>query len=105
MTTRPSPHEVRRMWYELPSSLSLEDRALALANAVADVCLGVTPGRAPIEMLDLPTMLGYGALRRAGYRYIDQIQDMTLEQLTEVKGIGHRSAGHIVSAVAMFRHE
>lgn len=95
---RPTPHQALCIWHELPKYQSVEDKVLAFANAIADACLAPPDRRIPLGDLSIPTA-AYGALRRAGYRYVDEIRDMTIEQLTEVKNIGAMYATVIADEV------
>lgn len=96
---RPTPHQAICVWHELPQFQHVDDKVVAFANAIADACLAGPGGRrVQLGNLDIP-MTAYGALRRAGYRYVDEIKDMTYEQLKEVKYIGSMYASVIVNEV------
>jgi DNA-directed RNA polymerase alpha subunit len=95
---RPTPHQALCVWHELPQFHHIDDKVVAFANAIADAAVAAPSRRIPLGDLDIP-MAAYGALRRAGYRYMDEIQDMTIEQLMEIKNVGATYATEIADEV------
>jgi DNA-directed RNA polymerase alpha subunit len=95
---RLSPIEARRLWYSLPGDD--DQRIVAFANAIADrLHRGPRPRqRIALDALDLG-MLWYGALRRAGYEYVDEIAPLTYADLKTIKHIGHHGAMTIMAKV------
>lgn len=94
---RLSPIEARRLWYSLPGDV--DTRVVAFANAIADQML-VTglAHRIHLQELELPT-LWYGALRRAGYEFVDEVVGLSYADLKTLKHVGHRGAMVILDAV------
>lgn len=95
---RLSPIEARRLWYSLGGDD--DQRVVAFANAIADrLQNGPRPKlRIHLEALDLGT-LWYGALRRAGYEYADEIAALSYADLRTIKHIGHNGAMTILEKV------
>lgn len=64
------------------------DRIVAFGRALADYYLQTPPNnRIPLSQLPIP-QLTYGALRRSGYTYLDEIAQLTDLQLRLIRGIG-----------------
>jgi hypothetical protein len=89
---RPTPlstHALLTLYYSLPPGTQLEDRLVAYGLAVQAHCLGPTDPttRVSLQSLDLPQRI-YGALRRAGYVYADEVSCLADKQLLCVKDFG-----------------
>ena len=84
-----SSHDLSALYHSLPPGTHLEDRVVAFGLAVQAHCLGPTDPttRISLQSLDLPQRI-YGALRRAGYVYADELSCLTDKQLLCVKDIG-----------------
>jgi DNA-directed RNA polymerase subunit alpha len=52
----------------------------------------------PIEELGLGTR-GYNVLKRAGYRTIGQILDLTVQDILDLRNMGASSTGDLLSAI------
>lgn len=92
MPTPLSSHALLALYSSLPPGTRLEDRVVAFGLAVQAHCLGRTDPTARISLLslDLPRRI-YGALRRAGYVYADEVSCLADKQLLCVKGVGLES--------------
>ena len=94
---RLSPIEARRLWYSLPGDI--EQRVIAFANAIAERLQRQQPGhRIHLQELELPA-LWYGALRRAGYEFVDEVEDLSYADLRTLRHVGHHGAMTILDAV------
>lgn len=94
---RLSPIEARRLWYSLPGDD--DQRIVAFANAIADRLQSHRQRhRIHLQDLGLPT-LWYGALRRAGYEFLDEVVGLSYADLKTLKHVGHRGARVILEAV------
>ena len=84
-----SSHDLSALYHSLPLGAHLEDRVVAFGLAVQAHCLGPTDPttRISLRSLDLPRRI-YGALRRAGYVYADELSCVTDKQLLCVKDFG-----------------
>ena len=84
-----SAHDLLTLYYSLPPGTHLEDRLVAYGLAVQAHCLGPTDPttRISLQSLDLPQRI-YGALRRAGYVYADELSCLADKQLLCVKDFG-----------------
>ena len=89
MPTPLSAHDLLTLYSYLPPKTRLEDRVVAYGLAVQAHCLGPTDPttRISLRSLDLPRRI-YGALRRAGYVYADELSCLTDKQLLCVKDFG-----------------
>ena len=89
MPTPLSPHDLLHIYYSLPPSNHLEDRIVAFGLAVQAHCLAPADPttRVHLKSLDLPQRI-YGALRRAGYVYADEVSCLEDKQLLCVKDFG-----------------
>jgi DNA-directed RNA polymerase alpha subunit len=70
------------------------DRIVAYGNAVQSHLLSpvASSTRLHLSALDLP-QLTYGALRRAGYTYTDEVSGLTDAQLLTVRNLGPKGVG------------
>lgn len=84
---RLGPHELLTL-YHATSGLP-EDRIVAYGNAIQSWLLSpeASSPRPRIADLNLPQLV-YGALRRAGYTYLDQVSHLTDAQLLSVRNLG-----------------
>ena len=89
MPTPLSAHDLLTLYSSLPPKTRLEDRVVAFGLAVQAHCLGPTDPttRISLQSLDLPQRI-YGALRRAGYVYADEVSCLADTQLLCVKDFG-----------------
>ena len=89
MPTPLSSHDLLTLYHSLPPKTHLEDRIVAYGLAVQAHCLGPTDPttRISLRSLDLPRRI-YGALRRAGYAYADELSCLTDKQLLCIKDFG-----------------
>ena len=89
MPTPLSAYDLLTLYSSLPPRTHLEDRVVAFGLAVQAHCLGPTDPttRISLQSLDLPRRI-YGALRRAGYVYADELSRLTDKQLLCVKDFG-----------------
>lgn len=100
MPTPLSSHDLLTLYSSLPPGTRLEDRVVAFGLAVQAHCLGPTDPttRISLRSLDLPRRI-YGALRRAGYAYADELSCLTDKQLLCVKDIGRGSVATLRRAL------
>lgn len=92
---RLSAHDLLRLWYETTGTH--EQRLIAYGNRIqAEVsgCAAPLSIRLPLSHLGLP-QTAYGALRRAGYTYVDELRGLTDAQLLHIKSIGPLSVAQI----------
>lgn len=84
-----SSHDLSALYYSLPPGNHLEDRIIAFGLAVQAHCLSPADPttRIHLKSLDLPQRI-YGALRRAGYVYADELTGLADKQLLCVKDVG-----------------
>ena len=89
MPTPLSSHDLLTLYSSLPPGAHLEDRIVAYGLAVQAHCLGPTDPttRISLRSLDLPRRI-YGALRRAGYVYADELSCLADKQLLCIKDVG-----------------
>ena len=89
MPTPLSAHDLLTLYSSLPPKTRLEDRIVAYGLAVQAHCLGPTDPttRISLRSLDLPRRI-YGALRRAGYVYADELSCLADKQLLCIKDFG-----------------
>ncbi len=87
-----SSHDLSALYHSLPPGTHLEDRVVAFGLAVQAHCLGPTDPttRISLQSLDLPQRI-YGALRRAGYVYADEVSCLADKQLLCIKDVGRGS--------------
>lgn len=107
----PSPYRLRRLsahaliglYHSTQPSLNLEDRLVAYGNAVQSWLLSpdATTSRTLLSDLNLP-QLTYGALRRAGYTYADEVSGLADAQLLTVRNLGPK--GVSILREALSRH-
>ena len=95
---RLSPIEIRRIWYSLP--FDGYTKIIAFGNAITDKLLETPPDRNRIHLQDLNLpALWYGALRRAGYEFVDEVEGMRRADLMTLKHVGERGAAVILEAI------
>ena len=96
-----SSHDLLTLYYSLPPGTRLEDRVVAFGLAVQAHCLGPTDptARISLQSLDLPRRI-YGALRRAGYVYADELSCLADKQLLCVKHFGRGSLATLRKALS-----
>lgn len=101
MPTPLSAHDLSALYYSLPPGTHLEDRIIAFGLAVQAHCLGPTDPttRVSLQSLDLPQRI-YGALRRAGYVYADEVSCLADKQLLCVKDFGPGSLSTLREALS-----
>ena len=101
MPTPLSSHDLLTLYYSLPPGTHLEDRVVAFGLAVQAHCLGPTDPttRISLQSLDLPQRI-YGALRRAGYVYADELSCLTDKQLLCIKDVGRGSVATLRRALS-----
>ncbi len=101
MPTPLSAHDLLTLYYSLPPGTHLEDRLVAYGLAVQAHCLGPTDPttRISLRSLDVPRRI-YGALRRAGYVYADELSSLTDKQLLCIKDFGPGSLATLRRALS-----
>ena len=84
-----SSQDLLTLYHSIPSTANPEDRIVAYGNAVQSHLLSpvASSTRLHLSALDLP-QLTYGALRRAGYTYTDEVSGLTDAQLLTVRNLG-----------------
>ena len=84
-----SSQDLLTLYHSIPSTANPEDRIVAYGNAVQSHLLSPVSSstRLHLSALDLP-QLTYGALRRAGYTYTDEVSGLTDAQLLTVRNLG-----------------
>jgi hypothetical protein len=105
MNLHMSPHELERLWHHWRgrSDLPTVDRLVGFAAGVLACCQERSGGSStPLEELEL-TMRSYNGLRRAGFDYVEDVQEMGLDDLLLIKGIGVGSAHEILEAIQLFK--
>lgn len=105
----PSPYRLRRLsahaliglYHSTQPSLNLEDRLVAYGNAVQSWLLSpdATTSRTLLSDLNLP-QLTYGALRRAGYTYADEVSGLADAQLLTVRNLGPKGVSILREALS-----
>lgn len=105
----PSPYRLRRLsahaliglYHSTQPSLNLEDRLVAYGNAVQSWLLSpdATTSRTLLSDLNLP-QLTYGALRRAGYTYADEVSGLADAQLLTVRNLGPKGVSLLREALS-----
>lgn len=97
MTRRLTPAQAVSIWLSTPGFEM--DRVVRFANALADHYITDVPiKRIHLSDLDLPRM-AYGSLRRAGYQWVDEVQQLNYRQLQQIKHIGPHGALAIQHAI------
>ena len=77
---------------------------LSFGNAVVNhYCSPPPRERIPLAVLQIP-QLTYGALRRAGFTYLDEVSHLTDRQLRLIRGIGDHGVQIIHSMVKQYHH-
>ena len=101
MPTPLSSHDLLTLYSSLPPGAHLEDRIVAYGLAVQAHCLGPTDPttRISLRSLDLPRRI-YGALRRAGYVYADELSCLADKQLLCIKDVGPGSLATLRRALS-----
>lgn len=101
MPTPLSSHDLLHLYYSLPPGNHLEDRLVAFGLAVQAHCLAPADPttRLSLKSLDLPQRI-YGALRRAGYVYADEVSCLADKQLLCVKDLGPGSLSTLRQALS-----
>lgn len=96
---RISPVDALRIWFNLPAHEE-RDRVVRFANALADLYLSKPHprDRIPLSTLDLPS-IAYGGLRRAGYQYVDEVENLSMKELQSLRNIGPLCAIKIRTAI------
>lgn len=96
-----SAHDLLTLYYSLPPGTHPDDRLVAYGLAVQAHCLGPTDPttRVSLKSLDLPQRI-YGALRRAGYVYADELTGLADKQLLCVKDFGPGSVAILRQALS-----
>lgn len=96
-----SSHDLSALYHSLPLGAHLEDRVVAFGLAVQAHCLGPTDPttRISLRSLDVPRRI-YGALRRAGYVYADELSSLTDKQLLCIKDFGPGSLATLRRALS-----
>ena len=107
----PSPYRLRRLsahaliglYHATQPSLNLEDRLVAYGNAVQSWLLSpdATTSRTLLSDLNLP-QLTYGALRRAGYTYADEVSGLADAQLLTVRNLGPKGVSILREALSRY---
>jgi DNA-directed RNA polymerase alpha subunit len=82
-------HELLGLYYTIPTTATYEDRLVAYGNAVQSWLSSPASEdpRLPLSSLCLPQRI-YGALRRAGYTYVDDVRNATDAQLLSARDFG-----------------
>ena len=82
-------HELLGLYYTIPTTATYEDRLVAYGNAVQSWLSSPESEdpRSPLSSLCLPQRI-YGALRRAGYTYVDDVRNATDAQLLSARDFG-----------------
>lgn len=91
-----------RLW-RMPEA----DRVLRFSNELQRTLQsGVAPPleRPELSTLDIPTM-AHGALRRAGYTFIDEVEGLSEQELCKIPRIGPLGAANVREAVAVWRKQ
>lgn len=94
------------LWYRL-RRMPEPDRVLRFSNEIQRTLqTGAVPepDRAELSCLEIPT-LAHGALRRAGFTFIDEVEGLREEELCRIPRIGPVCAALIRQAVALWRQQ
>ena len=94
-------HELLGLYYTIPTTSTYEDRLVAYGNAVQSWLSSPESDdpRSPLSSLCLPQRI-YGALRRAGYVYADELSSLTDKQLLCIKDFGPGSLATLRRALS-----
>jgi hypothetical protein len=105
----PSPYRLRRLsahaliglYHSTQPTPNPEDRLVAYGNAVQSWLLSpdATTSRTLLSDLNLP-QLTYGALRRAGYTYADEVSGLADAQLLTVRNLGPKGVSLLREALS-----
>ena len=96
------PEQIAIALWARRSHLPERERVMAFCDdLIGALRTGQMPdvARTPLRELEFPTMLAFNALRRAGFSYLDEIELLTTEQLTSIRGIGEITAAGIMHAI------
>jgi hypothetical protein len=99
---RLSPGQALSLWYDQRGSE--ESKVIAFANALANHYLSTNHRHVPLSDLQLPTLY-YGALRRAGYKWIHEVAPLPETSLRTIRHIGSVGATVITDSIARFHRD
>jgi hypothetical protein len=96
-----SSQDLLILYHSLPSTANPVDLIVAYGNAVQSHLLSpvASSTRLHLSALDLP-QLTYGALRRAGYTYTDEVSGLTDAQLLTVRNLGPKGVSLLREALS-----
>lgn len=94
MSNRLGPSELIQLWQTVEKGRT-EDMVVCFGNKIIDYCLA-TSNRVPIARMGLDVRTS-NALRRAGYMWADQLDNLSIKQLEAIPNIGQLSASQIMS--------
>jgi DNA-directed RNA polymerase alpha subunit len=103
MPKRLTPSELLRLWYKAPCGD--DQRIIWFGNAIADHLLDAnkpTHRRTPIDRLGLDSAT-YNPLRRAGYDWIEQLENLSVSELRIIRMIGADRAVEIRQRIDAWR--
>jgi DNA-directed RNA polymerase alpha subunit len=94
-------HELLGLYYTIPTTATYEDRLVAYGNAVQSWLSSPESEdpRLPLSSLCLPQRI-YGALRRAGYTYVDDVRNATDAQLLSARDFGPKGLSLLRDALS-----
>jgi hypothetical protein len=98
---RLSAHALIGLYHSTQPTPNPEDRLVAYGNAVQSWLLSpdATTSRTLLSDLNLP-QLTYGALRRAGYTYADEVSGLADAQLLTVRNLGPKGVSLLREALS-----